>query len=155
MAQAPTKERAVLAAMIALDHAQAQPADAAAAIARDVLATAERLDHFGSALAARIRLAGFHLLQADVEAALETLAEVEKAPPDVEPNDMYGGERWLVAVRVLTAAGRMDDAHRVLRGAVEAIRRTAKDHVPPEFQDAFLNRNPVNRELLTRATRLK
>jgi len=154
MDHAPTKERAVLAAMIALDHAQAQPADAAAAIARDVLATAERLDHFGSALAARIRLAGFHLLQADVEAALETLAEVEKAPPDVEPNDMYGGERWLVAVRVLTAAGRMEDAHRVLGGAVESIRRTAKDHIPPEFQDAFLRRNPVNRELLALAVRL-
>ncbi len=37
----------------------------------------------------------------------------------------------------------------------QAIRRTAKDHIPPEFQNAFLNRNPVNRELLTRATRLK
>ena len=79
---------------------------------------------------------------------------MEKAPQDVEPNDRYGGERWRVAVRVLAAAGRREGANRVLRVAVESIRRIARDELPPAFRDAFLRRNPVNRELLALAVRL-
>ena len=34
------------------------------------------------------------------------------------------------------------------------IQRVADEQVPPEFRDGFLNRNPVNRELLALGSRL-
>ncbi len=151
-ASAPTGERAVLAAMIALDHALVQPAAAALAGAREVLARAERLGHFGTALAARIRLAELALHHGDPEAALQAVESAAQVPEDIEPNDLYAGERWLVAVRVLRAAGRHEQAARALKDAVATLERIARDETPAEFRDSFLHRNPVNRELLALAT---
>jgi hypothetical protein len=48
-----------------------------------------------------------------------------------------------------------DEARTALRRAVDWITRTAAEHVPPEYRDSFLTRNPFNRELLTSATRLR
>jgi DNA-binding SARP family transcriptional activator len=151
-ASAPTGERAVLAAMIALDHTLVQPAAAALASAREVLARAEQLGHFGTALAARVRLAELALRHDDLETALQAVEALEQAPEDIEPNDLYAGERWLVAVRVLRAAGRHEQAARALKDAVATLERIARDDTPPEFCDSFLHRNPVNRELLALAT---
>jgi hypothetical protein len=41
-----------------------------------------------------------------------------------------------------------------LRAALEWIERAALPNVPDEFKDSFLNRNPINRAILTRASRL-
>ena len=150
---APTGERAVLAAMIALDHALVQPADDALTSVRKVLARAETLGHAGSVLAAQTRLAQLSLAQGDAGAALEALAAVRQSPEDVEPNDLYRGEAWLAAVRVLRAAGRTDEAAAQSRLAAAEIRRIAASELPAELRDGFLHRNPVNRELLTLATR--
>jgi DNA-binding SARP family transcriptional activator len=57
--------------------------------------------------------------------------------------------------RVLEAAGRRVEARQCVRDSVDWLQRTAEEHVPPEFRDGYLNRNPVNRQLLTLATRLK
>lgn len=154
-AAAPTNERAVLASMIALDHAQVQPAAAALAGVRDVLARADRLGHFGTALAARIRLAALALRYGELDAALQAVDALAQLADDVEPNDLYAGERWLVTVGVLRAAGRQDEAVETLRHAVAAIERIAREDTPPEFRDSFMHRNPVNRELLALATQLK
>ena len=152
---APKTERAVLGAMIALDQAQTLPAGQALTAARGVLARAERLGHFGSALAARIRLARLAMEQGDMDTAVQALSEQAQTTDDIEPNDLYAGERWLASVLVLRAAGRNEEAARTLAEAAGAIRGIARDHVPEEFRDSFLNRNPVNRELLTLATRLR
>jgi DNA-binding SARP family transcriptional activator len=154
-ARAPTGERAVLAAMIALDRALTQPFEDALHSARAVLDKAERLGHHGSVLAAQIRIATLACEHGDVSTALQAHAACRQVPEDVEPNDMYAGERWLAGVRALLAAGRREDAAEVVAEAVAAIERIARDDVPAEFRDSFLHRNPVNRELLTLATRLK
>jgi DNA-binding SARP family transcriptional activator len=154
-AAAPTGERAVLASMIALDHALVQPAAAALASVRAVLARADQLGHFGTALAARVRLAALALQHGELDAALQAVDALAQIAEDVEPNDLYAGERWLVTVRVLRAADRHEEAARALKSAVAAIERVAREDTPPEFRDSFLHRNPVNRELLTLATRLK
>jgi tetratricopeptide (TPR) repeat protein len=154
-AATPTTERAVLASMIALDHAQVQQAAAALASVRDVLTRADRLGHFGTALAARIRLAALALRHGELDAALQAVDVLAQFPDDIEPNDLYAGERWLVTVRVLRAADRHDEATQALKNAVAAIEQIAREDAPPEFRDSFLHRNPVNRELLTLATRLK
>lgn len=152
--RAPTGERAVLAAMIALDRALVQPADEALAEVRQVLARAEKLGHAGSVLAAQIRLAQLAQQHGDVATALRAIADARQTSEEIEPNDLYRGELWLATVRTLRAAGRHDEADDALRAAAGAIRRSAHADVPAEFRDSFLNRNPVNRELLGLATRL-
>lgn len=151
---APMNERTVLAAMIALDRALVQPAAVSVAEIQAVLAKAERLGHFGSMLAARVRLAGLACQHGDIDTAQRVCAELAQTPDDIEPNDLYGGERWLASARVLHAAGRRDEAARGLAAAAATIRRIARDEVPPEFRDSYLDRNPVNRELLALASRL-
>ena len=153
-AATPTTERAVLASMIALDHAQVQPAAAALAGVRDVLSRADLMGHFGTMLAARIRLAALALRHGELDAALQAVDALARLADDVEPNDLYAGERWLVTASVLRAAGRHDEAAQALRDAVATIERIAREDTPPEFRDSFLHRNPVNRELLALATQL-
>lgn len=153
--QAPGGSRAVLSAMIALDMALLQPLDRAIESARTVLVRAERLGHEGSALAARIRIALFACAAGDQNTARQTLEEIGGVPAEIEPNDLYAGERWLATVRVLYGCGRRSAAEHALREAVNWVNRIAREYVPAEFRDSFLHRNPVNRELLTLATRLK
>lgn len=70
-----------------------------------------------------------------------------------EPYNLYRAEVWLAAVQALQAVDR-PAMQRTLRVAVDWVNDTARQRVPAEFRDSFLNRNPVNRELLTCATRL-
>jgi hypothetical protein len=56
--------------------------------------------------------------------------------------------------RVFVAGQNRTEARRCLQVAANWLHRTAQEHVPAEFRDSFLGRNPVNRELLTLATRL-
>jgi DNA-binding SARP family transcriptional activator len=60
---------------------------------------------------------------------------------------------WLA--RALLGADRRNEAAVSIRAGVDWLHRTADEQVPPEFRDSFLNRHPVNRELLTLATRLQ
>jgi DNA-binding SARP family transcriptional activator len=151
----PAEGRAVLASMIALDSELASPAPAALARASDILRQAERAGHLGTALATRIRLAHFAFEAGDQALALNTVREALETDPAVEPNDLYRGELWLVAARIMLAGGRDAEARQVLHDAAQTIRRIADESVPAEFRDSFLNRNPINRQLLTLATRLK
>lgn len=152
---APAGGYAVLSAMITLDMALAQPLEHAIEAARAVLGRAERLGHEGSALAARIRIALFASAAGDLDTARQTLKQICGVSAEIEPNDLYAGERWLATVRVLHACGCRSAAEHAVREAVDWVNRIAREHVPAEFRDSFLNRNPVNRELLTLATRLK
>jgi hypothetical protein len=81
------------------------------------------------------------------------LAAARRSSEDVEPNDLYRGELWLAAVGVARATGRADEAAAQARQAAAEIRRIADSELPAELRDGFLHRNPVNRELLTLATR--
>jgi hypothetical protein len=87
--------------------------------------------------------------------ALSTVREALESDPAVEPNDLYRGELWLVAARIVLAAGRDGEARQMLHDAETTIRSITDESVPPEFRDSFLNRNPVNRDLLTLATRVR
>jgi hypothetical protein len=101
----------------------------------------------GLACAARCALACGHTTVA-VGHAVEALA----LWPEHLPDDFYIGEVWLAAAEALHAAG---DTRLVelLRQASAWIGRAAQDHVPEQFRDSFLNRNPFNRELIAMAGR--
>jgi hypothetical protein len=83
-----------------------------------------------------------------VEAAL-------RLAPDFETDSMYRGELWLAAARTYEAAGDRALAERMVTQGCAWVHEIVEQHVPAEFRDSFRNRNPVNRELLTLATRLR
>jgi DNA-binding SARP family transcriptional activator/tetratricopeptide (TPR) repeat protein len=58
---------------------------------------------------------------------------------------------WLCSA--LESAGRTESARRCALAACDALRAAAHAHVPPEFADSFLQRNPLHRDLLALAAR--
>lgn len=68
---------------------------------------------------------------------------------------MLHSEAWWIAYEIFDAAGESAAAARALQRAVEWIEQSALPHVPDEYCDSFLNRNPVNRAILTAASRRK
>ena len=84
----------------------------------------------------------------DAERACAIVEEALAIDRRVEPNDLYRGELWLVAVQARLALGKRAAAIDLLRSSVDEIRRIASEYVPPEFRQSFLTRNPANRELL-------
>ena len=66
----------------------------------------------------------------------------------------YRAETWLICGKALRAAGDETQAARLLRRGGAWVRDLARRHVPGEFRDGFLHRNPVNAELLALSARL-
>lgn len=71
------------------------------------------------------------------------------------PEFMYLPELHFVAWRILDKAGASDEAIAALKAGTDWIRGHALPQVPAPFLDSFLNRNPVNRELLAAVARLQ
>jgi hypothetical protein len=104
------------------------------------------------ALAAHVRAAAVALSIGEWRRALPHVEAALRLAPDFEMDSMYRGELWLAAYRAYAAAGDDALARRVLDEGVGWVRGAAQAHVPPEFRESFLHRNPVNRELLRAAT---
>lgn len=69
--------------------------------------------------------------------------------------DAYRPALLFQLLKLEESLGRPERAATCLREATVWIRRAEDMHVPAEFRDSFLNRNPVNRQLLTLASRMK
>ena len=80
------------------------------------------------------------------EAALDLAARCQSI-------SLLPAELWLHAARAFQAAGDPRRAGELVALGRDWIRDTAREHVPEAFRDSFLNRNPVNRELLALAAR--
>ncbi len=104
-----------------------------------------------------LRLAG-HTLRMEHALALGDLRRAQADVPLVlalresyEPTSLYRARVGWAAVRVLLAL-RDPQAHTLLASEVAWVRQTASSHVPAAFCASFLERNPVNRDLLAAAT---
>ena len=128
------------------------PTDAAVLCGR-VRAAAEKIEYFGVALKAGLLSARFLLNASEPDAAAARLAELQPALASIQPTDMYLPEAWSIGHDVLTANGDASGAAVLLARAIEWIEQTALPNVPPTYRDSFLHRNPVNRRLLTAASR--
>jgi DNA-binding SARP family transcriptional activator len=64
------------------------------------------------------------------------------------PDDVYRGDVWWSCCSTLRADFDAELSHIAIW-----LQDTARDRVPAEYRDSFLNRNPSNRELLRAATR--
>jgi hypothetical protein len=69
------------------------------------------------------------------------------------PVSIYPAELWWIVFQALDAAGETTAALPALQAGVEWINRRALPNVPGEFRDSFLDRNPINRAILTTASR--
>jgi len=81
--------------------------------------------------------------------AQQKLADLER----LAPISIYPAELWWILFQALDAAAEPSAAIDCLRRAVDWITQTALPNVPEEFKDSFLSRNPINRAILTTASR--
>ncbi len=105
------------------------------------------------ALKARLLLVRALLKTGEMDAAAARWTELQPALASIQPADMYLPDAWSIGHDVLAANGDTSGAAALLARAVEWIEQTALRHVPPTYRDSFLHRNPVNRGLLTAASR--
>lgn len=112
-------------------------------------------ERFGAVLALHVHVARSALDEGRTDvatgaarAALALIAE------GCAPESMYRPEASLVAGRALAQSGAHAEAAAVFRSGSDWIRSHALPQVPVPFLDSFLNRNPVNRDLLAAAARL-
>ncbi len=104
-----------------------------------------------------LRLAG-HTLRMEHALALGDLRCARADVPLVltlresyEPTSLYRARVGWAVVRVLKAL-RDPQAHSLLAEEVAWVQQTARSHVPSAFRASFLERNPVNRDLLAAST---
>ena len=140
-------ERPDLRLPLLIEHAQTLPAEAALRQLDLVCAEAGALQHEGTVFAAHVRAAGIAADIDPVAAARHAQAAIEVGGRLQSPT-LLPAERWLHCARALLANGERDLAMRQLQEGRDWVQRTAREHVPEQFRDSWLRRNPVNRELL-------
>lgn len=122
-------------------------------LATDLAAWANARERFGTALAAHVRAAGCALEQGASRRALPHIEAALRLAPDFEMDSMYRAELWLTAYRTYCATGDHALAQRMLADGCAWVQEVAERHVPSEFRGSFLDRNAVNRQLLTSRSR--
>jgi tetratricopeptide (TPR) repeat protein len=152
MTHIPARSRASLAMDVTLAQAPFMDDKKAPERVRQVRNEARGKQLFGIVLNAEVRLAQIHLRREEVAKAATHARAAMAMSRSFAPDDMYVGEVWLAAYHALRAANDAE-AQEVLAHAVTWVRKTAEASVPAEFRDSFLNRNPVNLELLRLASR--
>ena len=68
---------------------------------------------------------------------------------------MYPAQYWWLIFQAFDAAGDKAAARAALRRGADWIRATAQAHVADEFKESFLDRNSVNRAVLTTASQMR
>jgi hypothetical protein len=74
---------------------------------------------------------------------------LRKGQPEACPPSVV----WLALGRTFERSGNAAAAEQACAEGASWVRRVAATHVPDEFRSAFLERHPVNRELLAWAAR--
>lgn len=130
---------------------------AGAALAESIEMIATHHALIGHAQQARLCEAAQRLAAGQIDAALRAVRQAQASQQHrftdnagAEPVHPCGGsavERDLVLARVLIAAGQ-PDARAELDAAGARLQAVLKHHVPGEFHDSFLHRNPAHSELL-------
>jgi hypothetical protein len=138
--------------LVQLEHAlDAAPAEGAA-IAAAVEAQAGERMHRSLQLDAQVIGCATLLASGAIEMAAEKARAALRFAATSITWTVYRGELWWRAHEALAAAGAQDEALGALTEAVAWVDATLPN-VPDECRDSFLNRNPVNRAILTTASR--
>ena len=130
------------------------PPDEGEALAAGLAVWAAARERFGVALSGHVRAAACALAQGVPKRAAPHVEASLHLAKTYLPDSFYLPEMWLVAAQVALALGQQAEAKHALKQGMKWVRGTHESHVPPEYRDSFLNRNPVNAELLSFAARL-
>jgi DNA-binding SARP family transcriptional activator len=136
-----------------LEQAMDMPLTAGLAQIDGVIEQARRLQHAGTLLAGHVRAAQL-ALRADASRAAAHAHAAFALLPRVQSVVLLPAEPWLHCAQALRAHGETGLADQLLTQGRAWIERTAREHVPEEFRESFLHRNPVNHALLQLAARL-
>ena len=129
------------------------PADEGAALALQSMARSEAIGlelstwPLKAVASDALRRAG--RLDEAMELASQCVAHFEGRPPFV----LYAPEYWWIVHQIFAAGSNRHAADGALRKGVDWI-QTTLHQVPEPFRYSFVQRNPVNRALLTTAARL-
>ena len=130
------------------------PPDEGEAMAASLAVWASARERYGVALSGHVRAAACALAQGVPNRAAPHAEAALHLAKTYLPDSFYLPEMWLVAAQVGIALGQQAQARQALKPGMKWVRGTHESHVPTEFRDSFLNRNPVNAELLALAARL-
>jgi tetratricopeptide (TPR) repeat protein len=128
------------------------PPDEGEALAAGVAVWAATHQRGGLALSGHVRAAACALAQGAAARAAPHVDHALHLADRFWPDSFYMPELWLVAFKVFNALGRHAQATRALQTGVAWVNDCAQRFVPASFRDSFINRNPVNRDLLTLST---
>ena len=137
--------------LLTIESSLSLPADEAAARCSAVCAEAERMGLLGIGL--RARLIGLrHRVEAGDLAGAE-VADFVARLDGCHPADTYLADAWWAAFRAFDSLGEAPAADAALRRGHAWVAEQARRHVPDAFRSAFLDRNPVNRDMVAAAAR--
>ena len=137
--------------LLTIDSSLSLPARDAAARCLAVAGEAERMELLGIGMRARL-VALRHGIDAG-ELAAADVADFMARLDRCHPADTYLAEAWWVLFRAFDALGDAAAADAALRRGHAWVAERARLHVPPAFRPGFLERNPINRDLLATAAR--
>lgn len=140
-------------ALLELELAESIDAREALSACDAVAKAAEQREYGGIAMKARLLAAHATLRAGDAASALARWREQQGLLPTLHVADCYPPRAAAIGRDILLACGDADQAAAQLVAAVAWIRETALPQVPEAFRESFLNRNPVNRALLTAESR--
>ena len=130
------------------------PGDEALALLQRTVEQAQRLGLQGALLSALLRRAQIRAAHGDAGAAADAQQALALAVT-VEPTLLGRAEVWLHSARALLVArgdaAAAAQASATLRTGRDWLLLHARQHVPQHFRESFLQRCPVNRELLALA----
>ncbi len=138
---------------VLLDQGDADDPRATVQRCDEVLAMALALEFAGVAMKARLLRAHALSRMGDTAGAAAAMSELVPQLATLQPADLTLGHAWWLAAQVFEASGDGDQALLALAHGAQWVRRIALPHVPDEFRESFMQRNPVNRALLAAADR--
>ncbi len=140
-------------ALLELERVESIDAREAVSASDAVANTAEQREYGGIAMKARLLAAQAALRAGDAASAVARWRELQGLLSTRHVADCYPPRAAAIGRNILLAWGDADGAAELLAAAVTWIRQTALPQVPEAFRDSFLDRNPVNRALLTAESR--
>jgi DNA-binding SARP family transcriptional activator/tetratricopeptide (TPR) repeat protein len=132
-----------------LEQTLTLPAKDALDRCEEVRHRAAALEYEGVAMRARLLAARHRMRNADASGGAAELRQLLPRLDATRPADMYYPEAWWIAYEIFAANDEPASAMQALTRAYDWIQQAALPNVPDEYRDSFLNRNPVNRAIIT------
>jgi tetratricopeptide (TPR) repeat protein len=144
--------RYLLQHVVALEGARRVASKSGLKVALEVSRKALERELFSLALNALTRATQHQLTLKQFPKALETSSQAMRLLETYDPDHLYRAEAFYTHFQALESSDH-PETHAHLQRTLNWLLEMADHHVPPEFRDSFMTRNPVNRDILEAAER--